>query len=104
MKLLPVSLGCLALSLAACAEFPSIDAPLYTDGADGTAAGPPQLQPLDPVLAAVAAGEADSRITPASQAQDAARIAALNARAARLRGPVLSPGDPARVAADQRTR
>ena len=72
------------LLLAACAQFPALDAAL--DAADRSAPFP-DLVPIEPILAA-----ADARTpTPQDLSLDV-RIAALEARAERLRGrPVAGP-------------
>ncbi|MDG1864072.1 MAG: hypothetical protein P8J02_12885 [Yoonia sp.] len=70
--------------LSACAAFPTIDGTL-----DATAkvADYPTLLPLEPLLAAATASGA--QISPASEAAFSSKIAALRAKAARLRGPVI---------------
>ena len=77
-------LSCLAvIGLVACAEFPELDGTINPD----VAALPyPQLEPLDPVLAAA---DATPATAPESIAATKARADALRARAAGLRGPVL---------------
>ena len=75
--------------LAACAQFPALDAQLT---AADRAAPYPALIPLGPLLArADAMGSA-----PAPSPEQ--RVAALAARAAALRRPVLTPADRARLA------
>lgn len=87
MRIAPV----LALLLSACAGFPALDARMTE--ADRTAPWP-ALVPLGPVLAA-----ADARAGAPPPAGDLpARIAALNARAAALRGPVIDAATAARIA------
>lgn len=87
MRLAPILLIC---ALAACAPFPQI----------GTVTNPdapyPDLVPLGPLLAQA---DAPGQITPASVADLSARVAGLQARAARLRGPVIDPGTRARMRA-----
>lgn len=80
----------LILALAGCAAFPELDARLTE--ADRTAA-PPALLPLGPLLAAADGIAA----TPAPDLS--ARIRALDARAAALRGPVIDAGGADRIAA-----
>lgn len=71
----------LICGLGACAEFPSIDTPLAVD------TGFPQLTPLAPILAQAAQQGQIVQTTPDLLG---GRIAALNTRAARLRGPVIA--------------
>ena len=84
--LLPV----LCLALAACVERPDVAARI--DPA-ALAAPTPALVPLGPLLASAAALGA----TPVAGPPEG-RIAALNARAARLRGPVVDAATRARMA------
>ncbi|MCA1776967.1 MAG: hypothetical protein LC676_15535 [Loktanella sp.] len=79
------------LALAACSEFPAFDT---TIDAATRAAPPPDLVPLDPLLAVA---DRPSTITPASVARTDGRAAALRDRAAGLRGQVLSDPDRARL-------
>ena len=76
------------LLLAACAEFPALDARL----AGEAEAAPPALLPLGPLLA-----RADLLAGAAPPGGLEARAAALAARAAALRGAVLSPEERARL-------
>ena len=76
-------LSCLALSLAACAEFPALDGTIAPEAA---ALPYPQLQPLAPVLAAA---DATPTTPPAPVEAVETRADALRARAAGLRGPIL---------------
>jgi hypothetical protein len=76
------------LALAACTAVPAVDARL---SAADRAAAPPALVPLGPLLARIDAGAAVT--LPSLDA----RIARLAARAAILRGPVLTPADRARL-------
>ncbi len=72
------------LLLAACAQFPALDATLE---ATDRSAPFPDLVPIEPILAA-----ADARTAAPQDLSLDARIAALEARAARLRGrPVAGP-------------
>ena len=80
----------LLLLLAGCAEFPALDARIPPGEAD---APPPALMPLDALLAA-----ADARAGSAPPAPGGGRVAALDARAAALRGPVLTEAERARLA------
>ncbi len=80
-------------TLAACAGIP--DLPGTSD--PGVAQGFPALVPLAPLLTQAAALDGASRITPATTADIAQRVAALRARAARLRGPVIAPTALARL-------
>lgn len=86
-----VLIGLLLLVMAACAEFPELDGTL---SAEQLRAPPPALVPLSPLLAQAAM--APSGGPTAAQTLDP-RIAALRARASRLRGPVISPQDRARM-------
>lgn len=80
-----------ALALSACADFPALDARMTE--ADRNAPFP-GLVPLGPLLAA-----ADARAgSPPPAADLPGRIAALNARAAALRGPVIDAATTARIA------
>lgn len=76
--------------LPACAEFPEVDAAL---AAEGTPDRFPALLPMDTLLA-----RADGVvITPQIGTDVAGRVAALNRRADRLRGPVLSRSERRRL-------
>lgn len=73
----------LALSLAACADFPELDATIT-----------PEMRRADyPRLATISQLRdiPEPRITEATQPRLSARIAALRARASRLRGAVVGP-------------
>jgi len=71
-------------ALAGCTQFPALDRTI-TPALE--AADYPTLEPLEPLLARTTARRADSGLV---QAQLNARVVALQARAARLRGSVLS--------------
>jgi len=73
----------LFVTLAACAEFPALDGTVSPDVA---ANGFPDLVPIAPL---VAQANAATSTAPATPANLSSRVAALNARAARLRGPVI---------------
>lgn len=79
----------LILTLPACASFPELDARL---DADDRNAPWPALVPTSQLIAAAGAPEA-----PAASADLAARIAALDARAAALRGAVIDESEAARL-------
>lgn len=74
----------MALALTACTQFPELDSTI-TPALE--AADYPALVPVDPLLAQATAGRADPQQTEAALL---ARVARLRARAARLRGSVLS--------------
>lgn len=80
-----LSLVALAVTLAGCTPFPQLDDRLPEDAA---ALSYPDLVPLDPLLAGIAA----PRITPQDEDALNARAARLRARAAALGAQVL-PGD-----------
>lgn len=81
----------LALLLSACTQFPVLDDRL-SDAA--RAADYPDLLPLAPLIAARSIpAERGPEITASLEG----RVSALNARASRLRGAVLSPADRARL-------
>lgn len=81
----------LCLALSGCTQFPQLDAVV---SASAKSAAYPRLQPLDGVLARANASTTD----PAALRGDlAARVAALRARAARLRGPIIEPAVRARM-------
>jgi hypothetical protein len=90
---LPVLLFC-GLALAACADVPRLGT---APGARALAAPWPRIAPLGPLLAA----GAEARLTPALTGDLTARAAALRARAARLRGPVIEAATRARMQAAQ---
>jgi len=77
------------LALASCAAFPALD---QTITAADRAAPYPSLTNIDALLAAAPV----DRAGPSLQTQES-RIAGLRARAARLRGPVLSRGETQRL-------
>jgi len=81
-----------ALALAGCTQFPELDQRV-TGALD--AAEYPALVPVDPLLATATAGRVD-----VAQTQGAleGRVARLRARAARLRGSVLSGRERQRLA------
>lgn len=88
------SLAALALGLAlvACTEFPELDAALSVEA---RAAPYPMLLPVEELKARVDA----PRIAPKTASGIEARVAALRARAARLRGTVLDSPTRARMQA-----
>lgn len=79
---LPIAL----FALVACVDFPDLDDRI-TPAA--RAADYPTLQPLDPLLAQAAMQQTNGAITPASVATFDNKIAALRAKAAGLRGPII---------------
>ena len=85
---------CLCLGLpalvAGCAEFPQLDGRVAPEDRD---AAYPRLVPLGPIVAR--AGEVT--ISETTEQGIAARVAALRARAARLRGTVIDGGTRARM-------
>ncbi len=84
------------LWLAACTQFPALDATITPELA---AADYPELVPLEPLLAQASAG----RIDPvATQSGLTGRVAGLRARAARLRGSVLTGNERVRLAEGMR--
>ncbi|WP_438991810.1 hypothetical protein [Lentibacter sp.] len=85
----------LTLSLAACAEFPELDAKM---SAEMKAAGYPSLAPTSELEALTTPPQA----TDTTAAALTARAAALRARAARLSGSVVSRADKARLRSDLR--
>lgn len=87
MRALPILF---VVMLAACTPFPDLDDTLDPAVRD---AAFPKLIPLEPVLA----GVPDTRTKPAVLVNVNARIAALNARANRLRGPVIPASTRARM-------
>lgn len=84
------------IALVACTPRPQLNG---TIDAAARNAPYPVLVPLAPLLAQADAAAATSQITPASVADFDARIAALHARAIRLRGPVISAATRARMRA-----
>lgn len=90
--LLCPALLCFAPLLAACAAFPALDTRMT---AADRAAPIPALVPLGPLLAAADARGAQQQ----PPADLAGRVAALAARAAALRGPVLDAATADRIAA-----
>lgn len=81
----------LCLMLAGCADAPSLDGCI---SAAAAAAPYPTLEPLAPLLARAAL---PGRITPVSTIQMDGSAAALRARAAALRGPVVDAATRARM-------
>ncbi|WP_089904779.1 hypothetical protein [Loktanella fryxellensis] len=81
-----------ALILSGCAEVPDLDGRI---SAAAAAAPYPTLQPLAPMLVQAAA---PARVTPATTAAVDGDAAALRARAAALRGPVVDADTRARMA------
>lgn len=80
------------LGLPGCAQFPRLDAAI----SDAARAAPyPDLLPIGHLRAATATPDPGSAAGPAGEL--AARVAALRARAARLRGPVIPPQERARM-------
>lgn len=89
MRLAPLTL---ILALSACAEYPALDARL----AEADRAAPyPELEPLEPLLAR--ADASGGRASQTAVAALSARSEGLRARAAGLRGPVLSPATTERL-------
>ncbi|SLN40249.1 hypothetical protein [Pseudooctadecabacter jejudonensis] len=96
-KVLSPALTALAacVALSACAEFPELDQRISPQLA---AAPVPDLIPLAPLIAQAGADGAAGAATAETTARSlSGRVAALNARAARLRGPVLPPATRARL-------
>lgn len=81
-------------ALWGCSDFPDLSARI---DAQARAADYPALLPLDPLLARADALETQGAITPASVAAFDNQIAALRAKASRLRGPVIEPAVRARM-------
>ncbi len=81
----------LGLALTACSQFPELDATVPADGKD---VDYPQLVPLEPLLARA---ETDISDTDQTEATVSARVAALRARASRLRGTVIDAETRARM-------
>ncbi|QDC10227.1 hypothetical protein FHY55_13645 [Oceanicola sp. D3] len=81
----------LCLALAGCTQFPELDAVV---SASAKSAAYPRLQPLDSVLARANSSTNDPD---AVRGNLAARVAALRARAARMRGPIVEPSIRARM-------
>jgi hypothetical protein len=81
----------MALVLSGCADVPDLDGRI---SAQAAAAPYPTLQPLAPLLAQAAA---PARVTPATTAAVDGDAAALRARAAALRGPVVDADTRARM-------
>ncbi|MFD2738460.1 hypothetical protein ACFSUD_02660 [Sulfitobacter aestuarii] len=84
------------LPLFGCTQFPALDATITPalEQADY-----PALVPLEPLLAEAQAPGIDEAQTRAGMEND---IAALRARSAALRGPLLSPAERARLTAGRR--
>jgi hypothetical protein len=80
------------LALAACTDFPALDAAVSRRPDPGPA---PDLLPIDTLLSATAGARLDA----SDGAALAARAERLRARAALMRGPVLDPETRARLAA-----
>lgn len=79
------------LTLASCTQFPELDATIAQDQANAPV---PALVPLGPVIAAArTTADREAQIQPELNS----RLAKLRARAARLRGPVITPADRARM-------
>jgi len=90
LRLLP------ALALMGCAQFPELEGRVRP----GAAAAPyPELVPLDPILAAVPPPAEQADRSAAAGEALSGRLARLEARAARLRGAVLSPEERRRLGA-----
>jgi hypothetical protein len=83
--------------LAACSPFPDLDLPADPDGVERAGGAYPALAPLGGILARADTLAASDRSGPAALSGLAGRLAALQARAARLRGPVLNPAMRARL-------
>ncbi len=82
---------CICLALSGCTQFPQLDA-VVSESAKN--APYPTLAPVDGLLARANASTTD----PAAVRGDlASRVAALRARAARLRGPIIEPPVRARM-------
>ncbi len=81
-----------ALALSACATFPELDATLSAEAKD---AEYPQLMPVSEMTAQAP----DARITEQTASSLNGRIAALRARAARLRGSVVDSATKRRMQA-----
>tara|TARA_R110002051_G_scaffold63765_4_gene116042 strand:- start:4268 stop:4576 length:309 start_codon:yes stop_codon:yes gene_type:complete len=81
-------------SLGACAEFPQLES---TIDAAARNAPYPVLQPLGPLLAQADAQQSKAPLTAASVAAFETRLASLQARANRLRGPVIDAQTRARL-------
>lgn len=86
--LLPIAF----LALTACTQFPALDRTITPELANAEF---PELVPLDPLLARATAGRIDPVQT---QAVLIARVSRLRARAARLRGSVLTGRERQRLA------
>ncbi len=86
MPRIPVILLLVILPISGCTDFHELDGQI---SAQARAADFPSLLPLDQILS----GAQDVQITPETTAGLSARLARLRARAARLRGPVLSRSD-----------
>ena len=86
------ALAILCAALAGCTQFPALD---RTITPELEAAPFPALVPLDPLLARATAGRVDPVAT---ETAVAARVARLRARAARLRGSVLTGRERQRLA------
>lgn len=80
--------------LTACTEFPALEGTIAPAQAN---APYPDLVPLAPLIAQANAGSAAQDSAQNAQAALDPRLAALRARAARLRGPVIPPAQAARM-------
>tara|TARA_R110002049_G_scaffold23781_7_gene84834 strand:- start:50836 stop:51141 length:306 start_codon:yes stop_codon:yes gene_type:complete len=89
--LAPIALLLTLGSLTACTQFPALDATITPEL---EAADYPALVPLDPLLAQAEAGRIDPVQTEAALS---ARVARLRARAARLRGSVITGAERVRL-------
>lgn len=85
----PIVAACVLLG--ACTQFPDLDARLDSAAAK---ADYPALVPVEPLLA----GTEQAQITPQTHTDLTARISALRARAARLRGTVIDSATRTRMA------
>ena len=81
-------------SLGACAEFPQLDGAI---DAAARATPYPVLQPLGPLLAQADAQQSTGQSTSSRVAALQTRLASLQARATRLRGPVIDAQTGARL-------
>lgn len=81
-----------AIAMAGCSEFPELDAAISPTARQ---AAYPSLKPMDQLIA----GAAEVQITQQTTANLQGRVGGLNARAARLRGPVIDSATRARMRA-----
>lgn len=91
MKRVAIIIG-FVLTLAGCSDFPELDGAV-APGLERAAY--PRLVPVEPLIA----GAQDTQITDETEAGIAARVAALRARAARLRGSIVDDGTRERMRA-----